>query len=698
MEFATGAMGTLLPKLAMLIKGEYDLQKSVKEGIMFLHQEMESMQAFLKKVSNVPRQHLDEEVKIWAREVRELSYTIEDKIDNFMSCIESLGPTEKHNFSAFIDKCRKSFSKIKVRHKIANDIKDVKSKINEVVERHNRYKIQDFATNHSDLDPRISAMYQEITNLVGTEKASDDLIKRLCKEEDDRAQMLKMVGIVGFGGLGKTTVAKVVFDRLKKQFDCSCFVPVGREPNMKKVFKEICMELRMKVEPELSEWQMIERLREFLSGEKKRRYLIVMDDVWDKDTWKLIKCGLTENNCGSRVIATTGISDVALEVGDVYNMESLSKYNSKKLFYSRIGNRPPNNESAEAVEKILKKCGGVPLSIITIASLLAGKPVVEWSKIYESIGFGPGSKNDEVESTRKILSFSYYDLPWHLKTCLLYLSIYPEDHKINKEELIWKWIAEGFVKKEAGTELYDVAERYFMELINKSMIQPIEDEELRIVDGCHVHDMVLDLIRILATENFITILDRERDDGEYGSSSSSLISTSVHRLAMHNQFQDRKNDSVVAFSMSQVRSFNAIGYPNMSMMPSFLSKSHVLRVLSLEYCGQLVGHQLKCLGKLHQLRYLGLRGTPVAELPSEIMEDLVHLQTLDVKGTELAIIPSTVTKLRKLIRLCLDSSTIMLFEVGKLTFPARAADGIHQQLVRLCHEVGQVDRAEEAQG
>jgi hypothetical protein len=81
----------------------------------------------------------------------------------------------------------------------------------------------------------------------------------------------------------------------------------------------------------------------------------------------------------------------------------------------------------------------------------------------------------------------------------------------------------------------------------------------------------------------------------------------------------------------------------------------------------LVGHQLKCLGKLHQLRYLGLRGTPVAELPSEIMEDLVHLQTLDVKGTELAIIPSTVTKLRKLIRLCLDSSTIMLFEVGKLT-------------------------------
>jgi ABC-type Mn2+/Zn2+ transport system ATPase subunit len=111
-------------------------------------------------------------------------------------------------------------------------------------------------------------MYQNITVIVGTEKASDDLIKRL-STADDKAKMLKMVGVLGFGGLGKTTLAKVVFDRLKNQFACSCFVPVGRKPNMKKVFKAICTELNMTVEAELEEWQMIERLRNFLSERKK---------------------------------------------------------------------------------------------------------------------------------------------------------------------------------------------------------------------------------------------------------------------------------------------------------------------------------------------------------------------------------------------------------------------------------------------
>jgi signal recognition particle GTPase len=81
-------------------------------------------------------------------------------------------------------------------------------------------------------------MFQSITSIVAIEKASDDLINRL-STPDDTAKMLKLIAVVGFGGLGKTTLAKVAFDRIQNLFYCSCFVPVGGKPNLKKVFKYI---------------------------------------------------------------------------------------------------------------------------------------------------------------------------------------------------------------------------------------------------------------------------------------------------------------------------------------------------------------------------------------------------------------------------------------------------------------------------
>jgi hypothetical protein len=133
-------------------------------------------------------------------------------------------------------------------------------------------------------------------------------------------------------------------------------------------------------------------------------------------------------------------------------MKPLLDEESNRLFNRRIF--PHNSGCPDEYEQLsrdfLKKCGGVPLAIITIASRLVShdhrvKAVDEWVTLLNSLGQGLTS-NASVEDMQRIILYSYYDLPSHLKTCLLYLSSFPEDHEIKKDQLIWKWIGEGFVQ------------------------------------------------------------------------------------------------------------------------------------------------------------------------------------------------------------------------------------------------------------
>ncbi|KAM0904225.1 hypothetical protein ACQ4PT_018154 [Festuca glaucescens] len=660
MEFATGAMGTLLPKLGELLQEEYNLKKSVKEGIKDLTAELESMQAALVKVSNVPLHLLDPQVNIWAGEVRELSYAIEDSLDSSMVRIEGLEPT-KSNIRGFFEMTRNKITKFKARHEIANNIKDVESRVKKVKERYDRYKIDDVVANlaTTKVDPRLSTLYNKVSNLVGIDKAVQELVEMLSEGDVMPEEKLKTFSLVGFGGLGKTTLAKAVYDKLKKKFKYAGFIPVGQNPEMKKVFKDILYELDKKKYKKITASQMdvrqlIDELQEIL-GEK--RYLIVIDDIWDITTWEMIKCALVDSNNGSRIITTTRVREVAKQIGVVYNIRPLSDDNSRKLFHSRIfggEGASPGGQTVEISDRLINKCSGVPLSIITIASLLVGKRTEDWSKVYDSIGFGH-EENEVVENTRKILSFSYYDLPTYLKTCLLHLSIFPEDRLIEKHMLIWRWIAEGFVPNKQGIGLFELGESYFNELRNRSLIRWIEPTRYSVGAGCRVHDMVLDLVRTLSSQvKFVTILDTEKTI----TSSSSV----VHRLALHKRSIERNP----GMDMGSLRSFNAISCPG-SNMPSLLSFK-VLRVLVLEDCEFSAGGcGLEHLGKLIHLRYLGIVDTYAKELPSEIGNDLKFLQTLDVRGSGIEEIPRSVGELNKLMRLRSSKATRMMAGIGKLT-------------------------------
>nr|ADY39265.1 stripe rust resistance protein YR10 [Triticum aestivum]ADY39266.1 stripe rust resistance protein YR10 [Triticum aestivum] len=652
MEVVTGAMSTLLPLLGDLLKEEYNLQKSTRGEIKFLKAELESMEAALIKISEAP---LDQppniQVKLWARDVKDLSYEIEDGIDKFRVHLECRQQKKPHSFMGFIHKSMDMLTKGKIRHKIGIDIKDIKSRIKEVSDRRERYKVDSVApkpTGTSTDTLRQLALFKKAEELIGTKEKSLDIVKMLTEGDEVFKKHLKMVSIVGFGGLGKTTLANVVYEKLRGDFDCAAFVSVSLNPDMKKLFKCLLHQLdkgeykNIMDESAWSETQLISEIRDFL---RDKRYFILIDDIWDKSVWNNIRCALIENECGSRVIATTRILDVAKEVGGVYQLKPLSTSDSRQLFYQRIfgiGDKRPPIQLAEVSEKILGKCGGVPLAIITLASMLAGKKEHEntytyWYKVYQSMGSGL-ENNPGLMDMRRILHVSYYDLPPNLKTCLLYLSLYPEDYNIETKELIWKWIGEGFIHEEQGKSLYEVGEDYIAELINKSLVQPMYINIANKASSVRVHDMVLDLITSLSNEeNFLATL---------GGQQTRSLPSKIRRLSLQSSNEEDVQPMPTMSSLSHLRSLTVFS-KDLSLL-SALSGFLVLRALDLSGCEEVGNHHMKDICNLFHLRYLSLEGTSITEIPKEI-SNLRLLQLLVIRSTKMKKFPSTFVQLGQLV-------------------------------------------------
>jgi hypothetical protein len=369
------------------------------------------------------------------------------------------------------------------------------------------------------------------------------------------------------------------------------------------------------------------------------RYLIVIDDIWDASAWNIIKCALPENTNGSRVITTTRIEAVAIacctnHIEFVYKMKALCDQDSRSLFFKRIFGSEDMCPTYlnEVSSEILKKCSGLPLAIITTSSLLANQPnklkKEQWEYVRKSLGSN-FEVSPSLEGMRQILNLSYINLPHYLKTCMLYLGIYPEDYTIDKNDLIRQWVAEGFICKDRGIDPQDIAKIYFNELINRSMIQPVDTDYNGVVMSCRVHDMMLDLILHKSREeNFVTIMDDMQDMTGH--------QDKIRRISLN--LDDATNDTADtaarSVQLSQIRTLARFG--TSSQLLSFKLFKH-LRVLGIEISGYPYPSSLDFTGirYLFQLRFLKIVANSYqVVLPSKI-GDLQQLETFDIAGTEL---------------------------------------------------------------
>ncbi|TVU23751.1 hypothetical protein EJB05_26131, partial [Eragrostis curvula] len=605
------------------------------------------MHAALVDASRVPPDQRSEMDKFWAQQVRELSYDMEDAVDEFAVRVagrDSTAATDANIFKKILCRATAVVRKAKDRHKISDKIKDIKKLSSELAQLRDRYTVKGAGANlaaTTGIDPRVLDLYKKESDLVGIEETRDKVIKML-------------TGGNGHAGLGNTTLAKTVHDGLKNQFQCCAFISVGRTPNLTKTFENMLVELNEEYRnrTDMVGWDLKRLCNELHKLLQHKRYFIVVDDVWDKESWEAIKYSLNDNNCGSRIIMTTRNFDVATKAEEVYRLKPLSGQNSRKLFYKRMLSQEGESiedMSSEVCSKIIDKCDGVPLAIIAIASLLVDKPCQDWSKVYDSIGFGNG------DNTMKIMSYSYHDLPSYLKPCLLHLSIFPEDFEVDTRSLIWMWIGEGFVyhEKEEGS-LFQVGERYFNELVNRSMIQqPRESKYHQFAQWFGIHDIVFDLICKLAKdENFVTVLGKREQQASSASSrrgkKTSLPrseNSKIRRLVIQNhQLRQIPEDTM---DMPEVlRSLNIENSQIENMVP--LHSFKVCRALRIQRSNVLIN--LNHLGRLLHLKYLDISYSPIDELPNEI-GNLKSLLALLLIKTGLDELPPVVCLLRQLLYL-----------------------------------------------
>ncbi|KAF8739217.1 hypothetical protein HU200_013943 [Digitaria exilis] len=604
-------------------------------------------------------------VRAWMRELRSAAYQADDVLDDFQyealhREAQSLRPATSKVLDFFSSRNRLVF-----RHKASRDLKNVLSKIDRLVK-----DMEKFGLLQREQPETLQPLYRqthsamdEFTEIFGRDDDKEVVVKLLLDQQNQRN--VQVLPIIGMGGLGKTTLAKMVYNDRKVQnhFELRMWHCVSENFGATAVVRSI-IELATNGRCDLPD--NIELLRGKLQEViGRKRFLLILDDVWNEeqqkweDDLKQLLCS-SIGGLGSMIVVTSRSRRVASIMGTLpaHELACLSDHDSWELFSKKAFSKGlEDQEEFIAIGKlIVNKCKGLPLALKTMGGLMSSKhQIKEWEVIAESNMGG----NNEVLS---ILKLSYMHLSSEMKQCFAFCAVFPKDYVMVKSRLIQLWMANDFIHAEESLDLVQKGESVFNELVWRSFIQDVDASQSHVnlfdfpFNGIRykVHDLMHDLAKNITDEcAFAEELIQQK---------ASVIDVGVRHMQLSHLSQDVLEQ--ITRSLKKPSSLHTL-LTKPKLMDLKESKLTSLRAIR---CADPSVIHSKVINITH-LRYLDLAFSDIVRLPNSLCM-LYNLQTLRLDHcSRLQFLPEGMQILKKLTHIYLlrcDSLKRMPPKLGML--------------------------------